>query len=408
MKKNTVNLSAIGDDGKPVDWWFLYKVAGKSKASDGSKPTGTEYVFYDSVITPGEKLALSANQISDPKNGAVSGTMNQVYNNLSDPDMGWFFYNDEPSNDVKQTSEKGHTKGVVCFNMANNTGFWMVHSAPKFPLIGKYSYPKTAMGNAQSFLCITLSADTIKTIAGQMATTQHPNVYAASKVPAAIKDKTDPRSVLMNKNLSVPVTPFTETVAFKSRGGQYFRCIAKNMKWNKKNDDDFYNDLVGPILAENIDVETWEHDPTPGSHDIDKTHSVWEMKSVDLAPLDINPSFAWSEENDHAKIAISAPKESPTYVCVGDINFTVAQEKRSGGTVAFICDDLWKAISEILSAVKVATSSKPSSTKKKVVKVVKSPVKKKAPIKKKPATAKKTGKKNVKKTAKKKGAAKKK
>src|SRR5437868_14888837 len=105
MKKNTVKLSAIGDDGKPVDWWFIYKVAGKSKASNGTKPTGTEYVFYDSVITPGEKLALSANQISDPKNGAVSGTLNQVYNNLSDPDIGWFFYNDEPSNNVKQTSE---------------------------------------------------------------------------------------------------------------------------------------------------------------------------------------------------------------------------------------------------------------------------------------------------------------
>lgn len=409
---NKIKISAIGDGGKPVDWWFLYKVAGKSKASDGSKPTGTEYVFFDSVTAKGKMLALSPFKIDNTKEGAVSGTLNQIYTNLKNPDLGWFFYNDEPSNNVKQSSSKGHTKGVICFNMATNTGFWMIHSAPKFPLLGKYSFPKTAIGNAQSFLCITLDADTLKAIAGQMIVTQHPNVYAASKIPAAITDKKDPRALLMTKVLNPPVAPYSETVAFKSCGGQYFRCIAKNMKWHKTNEDDFYNDLVGPILSENIDVETWEHDPTPGSRDSDGVHSVYEMKSVDLAPLGLSPSFAWSEENDHAKIAVSAPKENPKYVCVGDINFTIAQENRSGGTVAFICDDLWQSLSEILFAVKFKTSKNRVATRKKTpVKksgAKKKPVAKKGPVSKKKQAAKKKTEIKKKTAAKKKTATKKK
>jgi deoxyribonuclease-2 len=71
------------------------------------------------------------------------------------------------------------------------------------------------------------------------------------------------------------------------------------------------------------------------------------MKSVNLAPLGI--PISWSEEQDHAKLAISDKTESNHWICVGDINFTIAQEKRGGGTVAFRCEPLWKSLSEILS-----------------------------------------------------------
>ena len=122
-------------------------------------------------------------------------------------------------------------------------------------------------------------------------------------------------------------------------------AIAKNKAWGL----DFYNDLVGPALNENLDVETWEHDPTPQPEDSDKTHDVVAMKSVNLNPLGID--IMWGEEDDHAKLAISDRKEEIHYVCVGDINFTIAQEKRGGGTVAFQCDPLWESISAILEDV---------------------------------------------------------
>jgi deoxyribonuclease-2 len=40
-------LSAIGDSGNPVDWFFLYKIPSKSTESDGKTPTGTQYVYFD-------------------------------------------------------------------------------------------------------------------------------------------------------------------------------------------------------------------------------------------------------------------------------------------------------------------------------------------------------------------------
>ncbi len=69
MKNQTSPLSAIGDNGTAVDWWFIYKVAGKSTASDGSKATGTEYVYFDSGSTAGVKLTLSPHRINDPHRG---------------------------------------------------------------------------------------------------------------------------------------------------------------------------------------------------------------------------------------------------------------------------------------------------------------------------------------------------
>jgi len=366
MSKSTgVQLGAIDDTGKPVDWWFVYKVAGNSVASDKSKPTGTEFVYYDSSGKK-EKLTLSPNKISDPLKGAVSGTLNQIYNNLSDPNIGWFFYNDEDPLTGKTNGVRGHTKGVLAFDLQTNSGFWLIDSAPKFPLKDKYSYPSTATQNAQTFLCITLQdADTAKAIAAQMFVAQQPNVYLASAVPAAIKGTGDPRESLLQNKITTDTTAYANFIPFKSKGGQAFRCFAKNKHWDAVNNDDFYNDLVGPALAENLSVETWEHGPEPGTQDSDKIHTVVAMKSVNLAPLGFTPSYLWSEESDHAKLAISAASEPGLkYVCVGDINFTKTMEKRSGGTVAFICDGLWQEISSILTEVVVRKSSPVKSSKK--------------------------------------------
>lgn len=87
-------------------------------------------------------------------------------------------------------------------------------------------------------------------------------------------------------------------------------------------------------------------------------HTVVDMKGIDLNPIGID--ISWPEPDDHAKLCISARSELTHYVCVGDINFTLAQEKRGGGTVAFQCEALWKSLSQCL--VGVTTHLKPGST----------------------------------------------
>jgi hypothetical protein len=86
------------------------------------------------------------------------------------------------------------------------------------------------------------------------------------------------------------------------------------------------------------------------------------MKGIDLNPLGLD--ITWPEPDDHAKLAISARSELTHYVCVGDMNFTIAMRKRSGGTVAFQCEALWSSISSVL--VGVTTHLKPGSKAAKI------------------------------------------
>ena len=68
----------------------------------------------------------------------------------------------------------------------------------------------------------------------------------------------------------------------------------------------------------------------------------------------------WSRNTDF----FSDATEKIRYVCVGDPNFTVAQEKRSGGTVAFPCKDLWESINQILSTKSIGKDKNKSKNNK--------------------------------------------
>jgi len=371
-----LQLSALDENGKHVDWWFIYKISSSSKSSTNAKPAGNEYLYYDNnYASKNKNLSLSQNKI-DGNSGALYKTMNQIEKQKSNPNGGWFFYNDEnpqgPSNyknpNTKQgfkpdslSTSRGHTKGVLAFDLATDSGFWLVHSTPKFSVPGKYVYPKAEQKYAQSMLCVSLKdATTAMKIAQQMYAAQQPNVYAASKIPTKLSKSTNDDRVLLMKNMVASAkTPFVSKIPFYSRKNQKFHAIAKNKSWGL----DFYNDLVGPTLHENLDVETWEHGKTPKSPDNDKIHHVIAMKTVDLSPLHI--PFSWSEEKDHAKIAISDKAEKTKWVCVGDINFTLSQEKRGGGTVAFQCNPLWKKLDVIFSTKNTKVKKTRTSKRKK-------------------------------------------
>lgn len=72
----------------------------------------------------------------------------------------WAVYNDEPTNG-KTTFTLGHSKGMVVAD--NSSGFWLVHSVPKFPKLpyqnnNSYMYPTTGVKYGQSFLCVSMVA----------------------------------------------------------------------------------------------------------------------------------------------------------------------------------------------------------------------------------------------------------
>lgn len=328
---NTISngISALDENGKPVDWWFAYKVPKLGKTANEPTATGYEYVYYDPNI---KKVVQSPNLLTDGK-GALDLTLKAIFDTPS-PSTGWILYNDEMPADTKRTDSSmfGHTKGVLAFDTDTKTALWLLHSWPKYADAEATSMPTPEYG--QTFLCISIDIETASKIAAQMANHQVPQVYLP-QVPNSL-DKNDPLNIL-SQTLNANPTADSDVLAYKSRGGFDFKVIAKNKEWNK----DFWNDLVGPTLGADINVETWIRGKIPPTLDSDGIHKTFDVKYIDLSPLGV--PWNWPETHDHAKWAISVDSD---WVCVGDINRMISQEKRGGATIAFQDNVLWTALSK--------------------------------------------------------------
>jgi deoxyribonuclease-2 len=367
-----MTLSPLDENGKPVDWWFIYKIPKLTKNGDEDSATGYEYIYFDPKIG---KVTKSPNKLNKGK-GALNLTLN-VFNKPS-ATTGWILYNDEMPEGAKRpdVNSYGHTKGVIVFDTASKTAFWMLHSWPKFSEPGAKGMPTPDYG--QTYLCIALDMATASKIAAQMTNHQEPQVFLP-RMPASLS-KTDPL-YLLTQALNPNAPGDSNVIDVKSRGGLAFKVIAKNRKWNK----DFWNDLVGPTLKTDMNDETWIRGKIPPTLDSDGIHKTFDVKYIDLSPLNIDASWAWPETHDHAKWGISTDTD---WICVGDINRMVSQEKRGGGTIAFQCRPLWTALSKTDLLVAPPGHSRTDArklikdTQKTIVKPIKKTPAKQAPTKK--------------------------
>lgn len=324
-----MNISALDESGKAVDWWFAYKVPKLAKSASAGSTTGYEYVYYDPKVGKVEKSPHTM----DSGKGALAFTLDSVFKKPS-ATTGWILYNDQmpASANRADVSSFGHTKGVIAFDTATKSAYWLLHSWPKFADHALSDMPTPIYG--QTYLCLSLDIGTVSKIAAQMANHQEPQVYLP-RMPSSLKN-TDPLYALTQK-LDPNAPGDSNALAFKSRGGLKFKVIAKNRKWNK----DFWNELVGPTLKADLEVETWIRGPIPPTLDSDGIHKTFDVKYIDLSRL--GAPWAWPETHDHAKWAITKTSE---WVCVGDINRMISQEKRGGATIAFQDKTLWTALSK--------------------------------------------------------------
>jgi len=323
-------ISALDEDGKAVDWWFVYKIPKLKKSATSPTSNGYEYIYYDSNI---KKIVQSPNLLTDGK-GALDLTLKSIFDKPTDS-MGWILYNDEIPKDADRndSSKYGHSKGVLAFDLATKTAFWLLHSWPKYADPESFKMPTPEYG--QTFMCISLDLETASKIAAQMINHQTPQVYSP-RIPKNM-DKSDP-IYLLSQPFDTHPKADSDVISYKSRGGLDFKLIAKNKKWNK----DFWNDLVGPTLKTNINVESWIRGKIPPILDSDGIHKTFDIKYIDLRPLGF--PWVWSETHDHTKWGISVDSD---WVCIGDMNRMVSQRKRGGGTIAFQDSTLWTALSKI-------------------------------------------------------------
>jgi deoxyribonuclease-2 len=300
------------------------------------RATGYEYVYYDSTIdkSPNKKdrkVDKSPYLLTSGK-GAMNLTLNSVFNKKSST-IGWILYNDEKPAGAKGKDDGnlGHTKGVIAFDTASKTAYWLLHSWPKFADPGAKNDPTPKYG--QTYLCISMDIATAGQIAAKMTTHQEPQVYLPN---TANLPKTDPLYIL-SQPLTPHPAPVGDSIDLKSKAGMPFKVIAKNREW----DQDFWNGLVGPEIKEDIDVDTWIRGPIPPVQDTDGIHKTFDIKYVNMGALGLH--WVWPETHDHAKWGISIHSD---WVIVGDINRMISQRKRGGGAIAFQNETLWKALSK--------------------------------------------------------------
>lgn len=336
-------LSAIGDGGQPVDWWFIYKVpkdAGPSSEAGrtGQKATGYEYVYFDDQSTA---LSASPNLLTTPNN-ALTATLQQVIGSTGNPTFGCVFYNDEFPLELNEPNngDRAHAKGLLAFDLETDSAFWLLHSVPRFSHPDTGDFPADELDYGQTLLCITLKdVATAEAIAQQMLAQHGPQTYGA-RLPTSLPANSAWRALAAG-NFALSPTP--SDIAFTSRGGAAFRSIAKSRLWGQ----DLWTDLVGPSLGADLDVESWRRGAIPPDEDSNAQDWVADDIAIDLQPL--GAPFAWQNAKDHAKWAMSL-ENNDDWVCVADINRQVSQAKRGGGAICFQHSGLWASLSAIVKA----------------------------------------------------------
>ncbi|MCH9680331.1 MAG: deoxyribonuclease II family protein [Deltaproteobacteria bacterium] len=319
-------LTALDDhDGAAVDWLFVYKLPDRrprgGSSARGSLTTGFEYLYFDSNASA--PLALSPHALDD-SSGALHRTLEQVFSVGEDiPDgRGWVLYNDEIPGAASNNEDRGHAKGVIAFDLATDSALWLLHSTPRWPLPRSAAFPHDERIYAQTYLCITLpDVATVQRISAQMRAQQQPQVYGCHIPPGLARDTA--LHALARGDLAAPLDA-PSTVTFESRGGHPFESIAKSRHWGK----DFWIDLVGPALADDLGVETWRRGTVPDTEDRGGSDHVDDVLHVDLNPLGVD--IGWAYTKDHAKWAVG---EGSDWVCVADLNRQVSQQKRGGGSI---------------------------------------------------------------------------
>lgn len=320
-----MNLSALNEAGQQVDWWFAYKAPKLHPGAGSDGAIGYEYSFMDSTMSaPARSTRLMAHD--------SSLAWLQVEAALSA--SGYILYNDERPDGLADNEGFGHCKGVLAWDDESGTGFWMIHSWPLYPAL-KGAIPVGDYG--QTFLCLSLSFGALTQIAALMRTHHEPQVYGA-KLPGPSEMSSNHPLAMLEKTITSDAAS-SVTQDFQTLGGMPIKIIAKNRRWN----DDFWNDLVGPTLGVDIDTETWIRGPIAPTADVGGLHTTTDVKFVDAGSLGMQ--WVWPETADHAKWAISSDPAQP-WVCVGDINRMVSQRKRGGGCVAFQNLALWHALSK--------------------------------------------------------------
>ncbi|GIX83774.1 plancitoxin-1 [Caerostris darwini] len=246
--------------------------------------------------------------------------------------MAYLFYNDQsPDEDAGTTV--GHLKGYLAFG--ENSGFWLVHSIPKFGRPDKYKYPANALLNGQIAFCMTFDTAFLSDICNHLLFC-NPNIYS-SRLDPKLDEFLDEsaKTIFTEKPSFVRKAPFTRKSAIKTLNGRHLRLFAKDNQLKV----DIYHDIIAPNLNISLLVETWQRGSgTVLDPDCESNNNVMDVQAVEMKMKNRNSTIFFTSTEDHSKWAISLERQ-PRWR---------SQAKRGGAAVCFQSKSVWKAFRRII------------------------------------------------------------
>nr|XP_020650700.1 deoxyribonuclease-2-beta [Pogona vitticeps] len=328
----TTGISCINEDGKPVDWYILYKFP-KYVGSD-VPGSGLEYMFMDALAPTWKRSEYFINMTKS----ALGQTLQQLYQTYKykKNNTAYVIYNDGPPNNMNYSWTRGHSKGFLFLDQYQ--GFWVIHSIPEFPPFPEdgYSYPHTGKYNGQTVICLTFRYDQFAEIDKQLLC-YNPNIYNCS-IPKAFQLELFNLQMMCAGSEPPPVPWKQRLIQLQSAQGETVFNFAKT----HSSHEDIYLDWMAQKLKTDFLIESWHHKGHGLFSNCSLTYHVYNIKQIKIP---WNSSF--SSYYDHSKWCVSLKPED-RWTCIGDLNYAAQQAKRSGGFVCTQNQFIYKAFRSLV------------------------------------------------------------
>jgi len=371
-------------DGKAVDWWFVFKFNAKSfpacpagattlcpfGGSPSEDPRGQTFVYASNADS---KLQMGTTCIGESAADPVGATFGDLIKHK-------YFYvvwNDQFYNDpsIAGCSEScsspwGHSKGVVAWNDAGE-GVILQVTTPSWPGAASQSAPRSESGNtlgciarpndilvSQSFFSVRLTAaDTLqvlRAIGNSSVVTDPSNRQLVNNGgPQDIQDAV--------KALGVKST---STKVFKTQLSSGVGLVSKPSALHVPP----WQMVSSQLGSVSLRVASWWTNPTIGSTSTQTPIDCWDASLPKPGAVEIAISGGWQgtkfglkgglgPDFNHAKVGVST-SGSHHFVIFGDMNQQGAlsnsncgSSQNGRGGMFLIVDDqtLWSSVSDLLN-----------------------------------------------------------
>jgi hypothetical protein len=340
LSGQSAGLSPLLQQGKPVDWWFVFKFNSASfPGCDATRtctfggdvqkykePYGQQFVYASSASAT---LQKGGGCVGDTVKDPLGATFGQVYNGSAY----YVIWNDQFYDDPMASASKpwGHSKGMLAWDATGN-GFVLQVSTPSWPAAGNRASPRKTDGNtlgcvkdddvevSQHFFALKLTKDDLVTVLKALA---NASVVTNPKLPQIVKNG-GPKDV--QSLVSALGTESKSTTYMKATLSSGVQVFSKPSRLNVP-PWQFVSALLGgaPIRA-----ATWWASPEIPTTTSSTSITCWDKSLGKPGAVQIATTGSWDGKTfglkggeggnfNHAKIGVTT-SGTTRYAVFGDLN----------------------------------------------------------------------------------------